>query len=357
MNYRTVKIMASEALGASGTKLIPILIKDPITALFFGFEYTTGAGERIAPELAAFTKIELVDGSDVFMSLSGTEIAALHFYDGHPFINAGASNMASTSGNGWFRHYFGRFFRDPELAFDPTKFRNPVLKITWDATAMNANATDITLEILAECFDEKIISPIGFLQSREYHSYVGGVSTHEYIDLPTDLWLRRLFIQTVAPGLSTAALLTNVKLSEDNDKRIPLDILRVDLENKNGIEFGVCHQNMWVNPRGAVAWIFTAPTSWMMPALLNTTGTTVFYIVGVTGGRLSLASATTTDVITGGITGTLPYQVYCIPFGDKVDIADWFDVTKVGSLRLDVHCGASGASCTYNTILQQLRRY
>lgn len=357
MNYRTVTIMAEEALGASGTKLIPILIKDPITALFLPLSHTVGDGERIAPELDIIEKIELVDGSDVLMSLSGTEMAALHFYDGHPFIDCIACNMKSDTGYSHLRHYFGRFFRDPLLAFDPTKFRNPQLKITWDATNIEAAGTDLTLAILAECFDEKVISPVGFLQSREYHSYAPDDETHKYIDLPTDLVIRRLFLQTKMFGYSTVALLTNVKLSEDNDKRIPLDIRGVHLENKNAVEFGLCHQVIWADTRGAAAYIFTAPTRFMLPALMNTTDTSALRVIGVAGGLLTITCDVVDDIAYGGISGVIPYLVYCIPFGDKVEIEDWYDVTKLGSLRLDIEAGTDVGEAVFNTILQQLRRY
>lgn len=357
MNYRTVTILASEALGASGTKIIPLNIKDPITALIFNYTYTVGAGVRLLPEPDAFTKIELVDGSDVLMSLSGTEMAAMHFYDGHPFINLGASNIQSTSGHGMLRHYFGRFFRDPVLAFDPTKFRNPQLKISWDVTDIEANATDLTVTVLAECFDEKLISPVGFLQSREFHSYSPGASEHEYVDLPTDLLLRKLFLQTKEFGTSSSGLLTSLKLSEDNDKRIPFDILRANLENKCGIEFGICHQNTYCQPLGVADPIFCAPAAWIMLGLLDTTATRAIQFHGVTGGRITLVGDTSTDVLTGSISGILPYYVYCIPFGEGGDIEDWYDVTKVGSLRLDIESGADAAGAIFNTILQQLRRY
>jgi len=56
------------------------------------------------------------------------------------------------------------------------------------------------------------------------------------------------------------------------------------------------------------------------------------------------------------VNGSLPHQVLAIPFGSRDVIEDWYDVTKVGNLRLSLK-GGSAATGTYRIITEQLRKY
>lgn len=358
MNYRTAVILPLKELDASGTEVIDINVRDPISTLRFEVDWTSySSGARLYPLPDVFSKIELVDGSDVLFSLDGTELAALHFYEGNPFIYINASNLFSDTAHMHLQYNFGRFFRDPMLAFDPTKFRNPQLRITYDRTTPHALASALSLEVTAELFDEKIISPVGFLRATEFHSYGAALTSYEYIDLPTDLVIRKLYLQTREFGQAAANLLTDVKLSEDNDKRIPFEMTDTNWANLCGMKYGALFQNFWALTEGMSSFLYCAPCKQESVAGLNTTAGNEPYMHSFIGGRLALRSSTTTDIAHGILRGFLPYFVYCYPFGDENDLADWYDVTKVGSLRLRVQSASQSAGATNNTILQQLRRY
>lgn len=359
MNYRTSVLLALKTLGTTaGTEVIDINVKDPISALRFEAIWTShSSGARLYPELDVFSKIELVDGSEVLMSLSGTELAAVHFYEGHPFIYCDAGNITSEAHNLHLQYNFGRFFRDPLLALDPTRYRNPQLRVTYNPATPHASATSLQLEVTAELFDEKVISPMGFLRTTQFHSYAPGATTYEYIDLPTDLVIRKLYLQTREFGQAAANLLTDVKLSEDNDKRIPFDMTDTNWANLCGQKWGALFQNIWAYTGGVTDLIFVAPCKYETLACNNTTDYTGVRHVAFSGGRLMLACDVTTDIVNGMVSGFLPYFVYCYPFGDDGDPADWYDVTKVGSLRLRVQSASQSAGAINNTILQQLRRY
>lgn len=357
MNYRTVTLHAEEDLDASGTKTIDINVKDPITTLILPFRLTVATGARLIPEPDAMSKIELVDGSEVILSLSGSEMAALSFYEGNHQINVSAENLTTQTQRGHLMVNFGRFAKDPVYALDPTKFRNLQLKVTYDVTAVQALATDLYLAVLAECFDEKEISPVGYLRHTQLHSYVGGATTYEYIDLPTDLLIRKLYLQTKNFGAAHFQNLTSVKLSEDNDKKIPFDISVYDWMDKELREFGRCFQYFGAYTSGASNPVFGAPCNVENSNCMNASAQNAVQVVTVTGGKFAFAASTTTQIVLGVLSGSLPYYVHCYPFGDQMDEADWYDVTKIGSLILRVYSGANGASCTYNTLLQQLRRY
>lgn len=358
MKYRKVTIFPLESIGTSGTKIIDLNVKDPIARLFYYFRFTTGAAGRLAPEPSIFSKIELIDGSDVLMSLSGTELVASHFYEGYPMLAVPASNMQSTTDWGEMYYDFGRSKHDPMLAFDPTKFSNPQLRVTWNVATIEANGTAVYLEIVAECFDEKAITPIGFLQSKEIHSYTNTASSYQYIDLPTDQIIRKLYFQPKKFGSATAQLMAEARLSEDNDKRIPFDLTYIDWANMNAMDFGMLSQNTWFLASGQTDYVYAAACWFETPLFIDTTGARAIQGHTMSNGLYSFIGATVTDIGCGWLNGSLPYAVYCFPFGDQQDIDDWYDPTggKVGSLRLRILSGTVGSG-TFNTILQQLRRY
>lgn len=360
MNYRTVVLHAEEDLNASGTKIIPIRVRDPITSLFFMMRIHIGAAKRLAPEPSCITKIEIVDGSDVLMSLSGTELVALSVLEGHRQLDYAASNIQSATRTLRIRVNFGRFEKDPLLAFDPTKFLNPQLKVTYDVTTVEANADHLYLAVVAECFDEKVISPVGFLRMTEYHSYVGVASTYEYVDLPIDLDIRKLYLQTKNFGRGQAETLTDAKLSEDNDKRIPFDLDANQWSQKCSAEFGSAEQLIFAYSGGwddAPFFHIAGDQEIMIGNSVSGSRPTVSQHQMGCGG--SFISTDDTKLITGLAKGHLPYLVYCYAFGDQMDIDDWYKLAgRVESLRFRIKAGTiTVGSCTYNTILQQLRRY
>lgn len=358
MNYRSVKIHAAEALGTSGTKIIPINVKDPITSLMIQGNISVGAAPRLAPPVDALTKVAIVDGSDVIFELSGSEVIAHGFYEGQKLIPYAELNYPDIDTGFALEFFFGRYKFDPLLAFDPTKFSNPMLRITWDVSVCNDAATAIELEVDAECFDEKIISPVGFLRTTEHHSYTGVDDTYHYIDLPTDLVIRKLYLQTKDYCEPPGYALTDVKLQEDNDKRVVFEMDRTTWANKIARDFGYMLQNAWVYATGYPdGRCYPAPGEAVMAIGSQQADYRDFMVNRSRGCCISVISADTTDTVQLIVTGTIPFYVWCYPFGLQQEIDDWYDVTRVGSLRLRVKAGSDGSDTTYNTILQQLRRY
>lgn len=359
MNYRTVVVHAEEDLSISGTKIIPIRVQDPITSIDLMLRITLGAGIRLDAEPSVITKVEIVDGSEVLLSLTGTEAVALSVLEGHRLVNFICGNMVNGTRTCRFRVNFGRFERDPLLALDPTKFLNPQLKITYNVATLQANATNLYLAVIANCFDEKRVSPVGFLRMTEYHSYVGVANTYQYVDLPVDQDIRKLYLQTKNFGVAMPTNLHSVKLSEDNDKRIPFDLEAEQWSQKEAMEFGSAEQAMFgytggfaANPFFHIAGdqeiVVGQPAVGLNPWRSE-------WQAGCGGG---FSSDDDTALGVGIVKGHIPYLVHCYPFGDQMDIDDWYKLAgRVESLRLRIKAGAAGADCTYNTILQQLQRY
>lgn len=359
MNYRTTTVLARSDLGASGTKVIDINLTDPVSKFIFKIEATVVNTPWIAHLLDCVSKIELVDGSDVLESLSAFQMNGLHFLETGELANSQVEAFYDTTVEGYTAMLFGRFMHDPELAFDPTKFRNPQLKITHNLAVSDTGVSAAWLEVWAECFDEKIVTPVGFLMSKEYHSWsITAADTYHYVDLPTDYPIRKMLIQGYAKGVEPWYQVAQARLDEENEKRIPFDW---DLE-----DYYRTMKGSWT------------PVEDRIYAYEETTGIYAYYLTpsnyygnwagaavgtdapscltgAATGGLFTLRTDTLSSV-SGIASGYLPNHCFEFPFGDQMDLADWYDVTKLGNLRLRLKSG-SATSGSGNVILQQLRRY
>lgn len=360
MNYRIAKILAQEDLGAAGTKTIDINVADIISRISLRWQVTKSKDSMDSYPHKDIAKIELVDGSEVLHSLNGGQNQALAIYDRKcDSLNEGdrSINVAQVA---HFGIDFGRFLFDPMLALDPKRFKNLQLKITWDEDVSDTGVTTNGLEVLADCFDEKIISPLGFLLAKEHYSYTPGAeNSYEYIDLPTDRLLRKLLIQGYRTGgYEPWAQIKEAKLDEDNDKRIPFDW---DVENYTRMMKGVwraIHEYIGAHCAVATQYLYLTPTDYCA-LFLNASGAhmTSYYDNVIKGGYTNWIEGTSRKYHQGFVVGWLPNHCIEFPFGDSMDMADWYDVTKVGSLRLRLRAGSSGTSGNGAVILQQLRRY
>ena len=358
MNYRTAVLHAEENLAISGTKTIPVTIRDPISALIFPFRLTVATGARLLPEADAMSKIELVDGSTTLLSLSGSEMAALSFYEGARQINVSCENLTTQTQRGHLRINFGRFLRDPLLALDPTRFSNLQLRVTYDVTRVQALATNLYLAVIAECFDEKVITPVGFLRHTEHRSYTPSTGETEPTNLPKDLVLRKLYLQTKAFGSAHFQLLDSVKLDEDNDKRVVFNMSVYDWMDLCLAKFGRCFQYVGAYTAGADSPVFGAPCNVENFNVMNASAQNALQAVTGTGGKFAWDCSTATQIVLGCLSGSLPFYVHCYPFGDQMDMEDWYNVEKVGTLRLQSKGGTVvPATATENVILQQLKKY
>lgn len=359
MKYRTTKLLAEKSLSGSGTHTIDLLVDQPISRIIIAWRVSLSGDGMDSYAHKDITKIELVDGSDVLHSLNGGQNQALCIYDRKvPTMNHGqyvANNSAYTT----FGIDFGRFLHDPVLALDPTRFRNLQLKISYNVAVMDTGNSTGYLEVWAELFDEKVISPVGFLMAKEHYSWsLTAAGAYEYIDLPTDYPLRKMLIQGYASGVEPWYQVIEARLDEDNEKRIPFDW---DLEDyyrvMKGIWTPVEDVFYGVGDVAMTYYFYLTPTDYFTAPLLTHIGEGQFSSVQAIapGGKLRLYCDSTSNAI-GCVRGYLPNHCFEFAFGDPKDIEDWYDVTKLGSLRLRLKSGTA-TSGDVATVLQQLRRY
>lgn len=357
MNYRHALVLAEGDLGASGTKIVDDFGVDPISRLSIVFRPVGGSNAPVAHPAASITKIELVDGSDVLYTLSGYQVQAINILRAkkpHPqvvhFFTGGTPQVP-------FHLDFGRYLWDEQLAFDPTKFKNPQLKITWDETAWDASCSSHGLSVHAHVFDQKEVTPGGFLMCKEIKAYVPVSGAFEYTELPTDYPHRALFVQGFCSGGGLRAIVQEVKLDEDNDKRTiidgDVDLLRNYLDGFWGDAVDV----LVATVAATTVTYFCTPHNHCSIAGITDTDTKTIAGKDLSGGKF-WARGEAAGLGNFTIRGKNPHGVMGIPFGLQDVIEDWYNVSEVGKLRLRIKGGPnSSASFTNRIVCEQLRTY
>jgi hypothetical protein len=360
MKYRVAEIFPLTALDTTaGTKSIPLNLSDPISALLFEYKNTRGSTTMIEHPCACLPTISLVDGSDVIFSLSGKEMHALAHWDKAIPPYSLISNISGDMCLLGIPYNFGRKLWDPDLAFDPKKFKNPQLNISHSYRLMDASSSAHSLSIQALCFDEKTISPQGFLMSKTYATpawVASGVWAADVL-LPTDYLIRKLMLRGYLDDAYVYQVINHIKISEDNDKKVPYDhdvSTLMKLINSMYPRYQECLQasfttgtlDVFCTPSFdiAVAGGFVGQTSG--PAIEKYPLNEPFYITA--GGSYNGAFQ---------VSGHEPHATIIIPFGDQADLTDWYDVSKIGKLILKMKGGSAGSSSVVSVVTQQLRTY
>jgi len=358
MNYRLASVLSEESIATAATKVIDLDMQDIISKLQINVE-VEGDGTVLSDHLAAvISNIELVDGSDVLFSMSGKECQALDYYQtGVMPLNALTDSDGQDS-IAVFNINFGRFLYDTKLAFNPAKFRNPQLKITHDYTACGSVSTVARMEVRAYLFDEKVPDPEGFLMSKEHYQFTSGLqNTYHSVDLPTDYVTRSYMIVGRGEGYFCQQVVNEIRLSEDNAKRIPYDTKVWQLLKSLRQLYPRIQEYAHIDYKSAGRKVYASPTQ---DIVVNAVGAAVTQItsIGSIPTKMPFTGKATAD---GGvsiqISGYDPHYSFVLPLGDVQDPADWYDVTKIGNLKMRFKAGSAGINGVVEIVTEQLRPY
>jgi len=361
MNYRLTKIWPRKSYGSDTTETIDIDVADPISQLIIELAANITDDTAItAHVINCLTKIELLDGSDVLFSLSGPQAEAADWYNNHVIRSPWNIYMGWGETQRFIAINFGTKLWDPSLAFDPTKFKNPQLKLTLDIDAGGAVPTLNRLGVWAAMFDQKKIAPIGFLMHKEIKNFTMGASSHEYTDLPRDYPYRKLFLRAHSAGTEPGQLIDTLKLYEEEGKRIIIDNELPDMILRTIANSPQIDEYIHARVATSATNIYCTPTTRVYPVateLETTSGSGGLAVQMGDGGRFAAIAASAQKYASFHVKGYLPHGVFELPFGDQDNPDDWYDVTTLGSLKADVlsASGASGKAC--QLFLQQLRQY
>lgn len=347
MNYRTVELLARETHTSDITKIIDIDLQDAISSLVIFFEGTNSQATMTAHPMAGITAIQIVDGSNVLYNLDGYEAEALDFYqcggklrsNYNYYINGGTFLRAIGIN-------FGRWLWDRVLAFDPSRYRNPQLKITLDIDAGGNAPATVYLAVWANCFDERLPELRGFLSAKEIKEYTIASSTHEYTDLPVDFPYRNIYFRPFVAGTEPNQCVSNFKLSEDKDKRVPFDLGVQEIERALLAKYGAVEEHFFFVTGTSNRYVYVTPTTRVFGSVQpwKTTGEDEpVSVYDGDGGRLKTIVATAGYNTVGVVRGWVPHCVYQLPMGMADDMDDWFNPSRVSNLKADI-TGAATAT-------------
>lgn len=360
--YRQNTIMAQTTYSADATEVINIDQSDPISELMVAAQfYQSAAGSMTLHPVAAITKIELVSGSTPLVSLKGLQAEAIDWYT-HRDFRPGNWN-AALAGNYLVRYIglnFGRYLWDEKYAFDPKMFKNPQLKISLDLDGGGLTQTYVKLQILANSFDKKQISPMGFLSARDIADKALAASSHIYYDLPVDETIRRIFYRAQTAGTEPNQLVSNFKLGENGYKIIPFDLSTEDLAAMLLARYGRVREEYLFVPTSSNRYLMIAPSSKVMATgnpWATTAVTNDITLYDGDGGRLkTIISSSGNSQIK--VVGCHPHCMWCLPMGQEEKDDDWYEMEGISKLQLDVTTTSSGASTdTGECVVETVHRY
>lgn len=342
MNYRIARIEEDVDISTAGHDTIPVEFKDVCSRFVFDFSYKnyTAIGDGFLDHPAAmFEKVELVDGSDVFVSLTGKELFAMMAYENpNPGYHINYPVFNST-GRITFNLDFGRYLYDRDMAFDPNRLSNPTIKLEWDMAKLNANEVSLVYNFDAYLFDERVVTPAGILMRKKIEEWTPTQAAPHTVTMPTDFKYRTMWLygygknQALTNPRGIPSSIAEFKLSENQDKRIPMDVDMREYLRQLETQYGLFRERFECSPN--ITSGFYVLASEQMKALATPSDASYPYTSVTEGNRLLVqAGGAGAGQIFGESFGQAPLHLACVPFGDQMDPDDWYDVVDMGSLKL-----------------------
>ena len=190
--------------------------------------------EAALPMYHIIKKVELlVNGSQVVKSLSGRQIRALAWYHGMDLTTLGDYQRGGTGEKTFwtFPLLLGHRPYDPLHMLDLSRYSNPQLKVTWDATDTSTDGIswDITASPAFRYGVDCVLyrgtpgAVEGYVKSSEIDSWASANSLVHTVDVPRGQDLLGLTLEGRYTLISNLEFFNKIKLNFDNGQWIPLD--------------------------------------------------------------------------------------------------------------------------------------
>jgi hypothetical protein len=337
-----------------------IVGRKPISRIEMTYKTTKVLYPMTAPAPANIPKIELVDGSKPLHSLTGYTNQALAYYSRGKVAMEHGQHIQTLSEVDSYALDFGRYLWDPLLAFDPTKFSNPQLKISWNRALADTSVTVDSLEIWAEVFDDKPVSPVGFLSAREIWSgnFLAENSVNEIL-IPDDEVIRQVLVRANYAGYEPWYQVDIAKLDEAADGKVIFDYQDLEMYYRRmKSRWPMLEIPFIAEPTTTARVFYIAPTDYWATILLTPVAANNYaYLSGTSarGGKADLRS-NANGQYTGIAKGYLPWHTYQFPMGDQKDPADWYDATG-RKPRLRLTSNTAGVSGDGAVVIETVHKY
>lgn len=361
MNYRQAQLLYPQELtNGSGTKIVDVDIPKMVSRITIRFKTIKSLGYMTEPGPANIPRIELVDGSRVLHSLTGYENQALAYYSRPGVSMEHGQHVPTLSEVDLYVLDFGRYLWDEMLAFDPTRFHNPQLKITFNEALADTSCEDNEMSVWADIFDEKVISPMGFLMPVEHYAYTPGASgSYEEISLPSDRPIRQILVRAHYDGHEPWYNISEARFDEGTLDKIPFEFLSLEDYYRRMKSVWPRIETLFMVGVDTGTRVFYIPQSDFWANLqaigVNVTNEIFENRASLAGGLVTLTGTADAQVI-GEARGYLPWSTFQFPLGKQGIIEDWYDpIDKKPRLRLRAYTGAEDADV--QVVLEELYKY
>ena len=195
--------------------------------------------------------------------------------------------------------------------------------------------------------------------NKEHYTYTPTASQYEYIELPTDYKMRMLMVRGFKDTLSPYEVADKIRINENNQKRLPWDGATSDYQKFTNSMYPKIVEQVRLTGLDAGANFYVTPSYDVSFAGLQLTeDKTLSKASGALGHKQLVHTETADAAVEGLVQGYMPHHCIAFPFGLQENEADWYDVTRIESLKLRIKAG-SGVSTdsTVEIVTQQLRGY
>lgn len=359
MNYRQATLLATTQITTAGTEPISLAGLDSISRLYAVIELVNNGNNPTNHPLAAMPMIDIVDGSDVIASMKGYGAQAMSYYDTGKMPH----NELNYEDNGWARVTvpinFGRFLWDPELALNPKNFKNLLLRVKHDYSLGGCSPDNAYLRIFADMFDEKVITPVGYLQSKEIFSFTPAAGAAKYVGLPMDNDIRKIVVMNVNDNEEPDIQFESIVIDEDKGKHIVVDCQTMDLIRRSAEaydRFTEYFSGHLATTTDDEFWL-SACKDIQVGGLCDLNDAVLTFTWS--GGRSRVFYASAATYFGGIVSGRCPHGSVPILFGNQNEPDDWWKVENVGEARAKLTPRASSCDTekTTDVIVQSLQRY
>jgi hypothetical protein len=356
MRLRDVYILNAQTLNDSDTVTVNLTKALKILYLRVQYQDKNGATSNTVCRLNGMvSKIAVVDGSDVLHSLSMREEQALNaFTYGHmPFqvLSEDDDIVLVEEALVDFRRYPG----DTQFYLDTAKYQNPQLQLTH-ALTISATAGFVTgqgkVSVIARVIDSGAPSQAGFTMSKEMDSFASTSSGDHNTDLPLDFPISGILIQAPVDANAPDTYISNIKLTQDFDAYIPVNMSMADLLRQNLDQYGEFQQRIDIledTTATLLGDLYYRTRGWAGP----TDGTAKAFVSAVVGNQLSVVMTTGGAAGLGAsLVGQAPHGSVFYEFGDGNSADQVYNPQGVGKFQLKVTGAATGA--TVKVVTSQL---
>jgi len=355
MNYRNVIIDNNRDISTAATLTLDLDIADAISRLSFKFNIANHGTTPviIGHPARAVTKIEVLDGSHIITSLSAEEMLAANYYDRRHSPQSYINGVTGTQSFFTCGIDFGRWLWDPELALQPGAYDNLQLKITFNKALYESSATAMYMTIMADVFDEKSISPKGYLRRYEATTWTPSGTATEYVNVPIDLPIRKLLPVGYSTTKNFRGQIHTWKLSQDGDKKVPFHTnSRSYMAQMQAYLPPLIESVIHVGSTSTEV-LYTMPSYEGVFTGLSTAAEDVFltsYVADV----LTVDAATGGNRIEGIAKGWIPFHTFEILMGQHDEIGGWFVAGNTKKLEFQSTASTPGTSPVGKLVMEQL---